>query len=185
MAIFKQTSFILIRGYLARTVQMLSLLLLVIGCSESKEEQAFRAQLIDKALNDDNSQQSKAFMLKNKLEEGVVTTKSGLQYRIISSGNGAQATFEDKVKVDYEGKLINGEVFDSSYQRGKSAIFPVNGVVAGWREALIKMKVGDHWQVFLPAQLAYGARSPSAKIAANSALIFEIKLLAVIGENDD
>ncbi|NQZ33739.1 MAG: FKBP-type peptidyl-prolyl cis-trans isomerase [Oceanospirillaceae bacterium] len=172
-------------GSLDPKILILSLLFIVVGCTESKEEQAFRAQLIDRALNDDNSKLSKAFMLENKLRKGVVTTESGLQYLIITSGSGVNPTFQDKVEVDYEGKLVSGEVFDSSYQRGKSAVFPVKGVVAGWREALLKMKVGDHWQIFLPAQLAYGARSPSAKIAANSALIFDIKLLAIKGENDD
>jgi len=170
---------------LCKLLTVFTLLLAILGCAESKEEQAFRAQLIDKALNDENAQQAKVFLEKNKQREEVVTTTSGLQYIVVSNGSGTQPKLQDKVRVHYEGRLITGEVFDSSYQRGNSSVFPLKEVIAGWRKALLQMKVGDHWQVFLPADLAYGARSPTEKIAANSALVFDIKLLEVIGTKSE
>ena len=170
---------------LCKSLTVFTLLFAILGCAESKEEQAFRAQLIDKALNDENAQLAKAFLEKNTRREGVVTTTSGLQYLVVASGFGKQPKLQDKVRVHYEGKLVTGEIFDSSYQRGDSSVFPLKEVIAGWRQALLLMKVGDHWQVFLPADLAYGARSPTEKIAANSALVFDIKLLEVIGTQSE
>jgi FKBP-type peptidyl-prolyl cis-trans isomerase FklB len=152
------------------------------GCSDNAEEAAFRASLVDKALNDDNSKLGERFLHENKLKENVVTTKSGLQYTVLSTGSGAQPRMQDKVEVHYEGRLINGDVFDSSYKRAKTSVFPLKGVIGGWRQALLQMKAGDHWRIFIPAKLAYGATSPSLEIAANSTLIFDIKLIAVIGE---
>ena len=162
-----------------------TLLLTVVGCSESPEEKAFRAVLIDRALNDENSQQGRAFLLENKQREGVITSSTGQQYLVVTNGNGQRPQILDQVEVHYEGKLVNGDIFNSSYQRGSSSVFPVKGVIADWREALLKMRVVDHWQVFVPADLAYGARSPTDKIAANSALIFDIKLLKIVGTKRD
>jgi FKBP-type peptidyl-prolyl cis-trans isomerase FklB len=152
------------------------------GCAESAEEAAFRASLIDKALNDDNRKLGEAFLAKTRRRKEVYTTASGLQYLVLASGEGQSPSRLDRVQVHYEGTLVTGEVFDSSYQRSKTSTFPVTKVIQGWREALLKMRVGDHWKIFLPADLAYGSKSPSDKIAANSALVFNIKLLAVIGE---
>ena len=163
-------------------ITLVLLTFMLIGCGESDQERAFRASLIEKALNDDNRKLGAAFLAKNKQRQGVVTTATGLQYLVHTRGEGLAPTRLDSVKVHYSGSLVTGEVFDSSYQRGKASIFPVTKVVQGWRQALLKMHVGDHWTIFLPADLAYGGKIPSDKIAANSALVFDIKLLAVIGE---
>jgi len=157
----------------------------LIACSESKEEQAFRADLIEKALNDDNRKVGDAFLLENKLRENIVSTPSGLQYEVLREGSGNSPEIIDIVEVRYKGSLVDGRVFDSSYERGESSEFPLNRVIKGWREALLKMKEGDHWRIYLPAQLAYGAKSPTELIAANSALIFEIELIAVLKQERD
>ncbi|MCJ8299534.1 MAG: FKBP-type peptidyl-prolyl cis-trans isomerase [Pseudomonadales bacterium] len=165
-----------------KIIPLLLLLTFLPGCSENSEEAAFRASLIDKALNDDNAKLGVAFLQKNKQREDVVTMDSGLQYQILESGGGVMPGIEDSVEVQYEGRLVAGQIFDSSAARGKSSVFPLKSVIPGWRQALLNMRVGDKWKIFLPAKLAYGSRSPSAQIAANSALIFEIKILAIIGD---
>jgi len=119
------------------------------------------------------------FLAENAKKEGVITTASGLQYKIIKSGTGESPRLTDTVKVNYQGTLIDGTVFDSSMQHGGPATFPVNGVVPGWTEALQLMKVGDKWQLFIPANLAYGDQSPTAAIPPNSVLIFEVELLGI------
>lgn len=155
-------------------------LLLLAACSDDSDEKAFRANLIDKALNDENKKMGDAFLAENKQKEGVVTLPSGLQYKIIETGSGRSPRLQDNVEVYYSGSLVTGEVFDSSEKRGKSSVFPLKSVVPGWRKALVKMKIGDKWRIYLPSELAYGARSPSELIAANSALIYDIKLIAVV-----
>lgn len=120
-----------------------------------------------------------AFLADNGKKPGVVTTASGLQYLVVKSGSGPSPKATDTVKVNYEGKLIDGTIFDSSYQRGEPASFPVNQVIPGWTEALQLMKVGDQWQLFIPANLAYGAQSPSPTIPPNSMLIFKVELLGI------
>ena len=111
----------------------------------------------------------------------MTVTPSGLQYEVITSvEEGESPAATDKVRVHYHGTLITGEVFDSSVERGQPAEFPVNGVIRGWVEALQMMKVGEKWKLYIPAELAYGARSPSPKIPANSALIFEVELLDIL-----
>ena len=119
------------------------------------------------------------FLAQNAKKEGVVTTASGLQYKVIQSGTGESPKLTDRVKVHYHGTLIDGTVFDSSVQRGQPISFPVNGVIPGWVEALQLMKVGDKWQLFIPAKLAYGDQSPSQAIPPNSVLIFEVELLGI------
>ncbi|MBJ7512454.1 FKBP-type peptidyl-prolyl cis-trans isomerase [Brevundimonas sp.] len=121
-----------------------------------------------------------AFLEKNAKEEGVVTLPSGLQYKVVQSGpaGGVSPDRNDLVKVDYEGKLIDDTVFDSSFARGASAIFTPEEVVKGWTEALQKMHVGDEWILYVPPELGYGERA-SPKIPANSVLIFRLKLLDV------
>lgn len=173
-----------------KPLYVLALLFSLLGCSPSPEEIAFRASLIDKALNDQNGRAGKLFLEDNKLLEGVVTTASGLQYRVLNSAVESKpdtaapksARMTDKVIVKYEGRLITGEVFDSSYERNEPSEFPVNAVIRGWREVLLKMREGDHWRVFIPSHLAYGAKSPNALIAANSALIFDIELITIKGK---
>jgi len=119
------------------------------------------------------------FLAANGKKEGVKTTASGLQYKVVKSGSGKTPTAKDTVKVHYHGTLIDGSVFDSSVERGEPISFPVNGVIAGWTEALQLMKEGDKWQLTIPSELAYGEDSPSPKIGANSVLQFDVELLAV------
>jgi len=119
------------------------------------------------------------YLTENAKKEGVKSTESGLQYEVITAGEGDSPAATDTVEVHYHGTLIDGTVFDSSVERGTPAKFPVNRVISGWTEALQLMKVGDKWRLHIPADLAYGAQSPSPKIPANSALVFEVELLAI------
>ncbi len=118
------------------------------------------------------------FLAKNKTEKGVQTTPSGLQYIVIKEGTGPTPKETDTVKVNYRGTLINGTEFDSSYARNEPAVFPVNGVIKGWVEALQKMKVGSKWKLFIPSDLAYGENA-QGQIPANATLIFEVELLGI------
>jgi FKBP-type peptidyl-prolyl cis-trans isomerase FklB len=120
------------------------------------------------------------FLEQNKAKEGVVVLPSGLQYRVVKSGDGAQPTATSEVRVHYEGRLVDGTVFDSSLQRGVPATFPVSNVIRGWTEALQRMKVGDKWQLFIPPQLAYGDRGAGGLIGPNETLIFDVELLEVM-----
>ena len=121
----------------------------------------------------------KAFLEENAKKPGVITTDSGLQYKVLVSGEGPQPKDTDTVTTHYKGTLIDGREFDSSYKRDKPASFPVKGVIKGWTEALQLMHVGDKWKLFIPSELAYGATKRSELIAANSTLIFEIELLSI------
>lgn len=132
-----------------------------------------------------NAEDGKKFLVANAKKKGVKTTKSGLQYEVIRSGNGPTPTKADTVTTHYKGQLINGDIFDGSY-RGKAPTpadepisFPVGGVIAGWTEALQMMKVGDKWRLFIPSELAYGERGAGADIGPGSTLIFEIELIAI------
>jgi FKBP-type peptidyl-prolyl cis-trans isomerase FklB len=142
-----------------------------------REEQ----QRVQQALNDEAAKAGQEYLAKNGEREGVTTLESGLQYEVLTAGNGegAKPAATDTVSVHYHGTLTDGSVFDSSVERGTPAEFPVNRVIAGWTEALQLMSVGDKWKLFIPANLAYGAQSPSPKIPANSALVFEVELLDV------
>ena len=126
-----------------------------------------------------NLADGKAFLESNKLREGVKTTASGLQYKVLKSGDGKAPSAEDTVEVHYEGRLIDGKVFDSSIKRGKPARFPVNGVIKGWTEALQMMKEGDKWEIYIPAELGYGANGAGQAIPPNAALVFEVELIKV------
>ncbi len=119
------------------------------------------------------------FLGENKKREGVKVTKSGLQYEVLSAGKGAKPTPLDTVTVHYHGTLIDGTVFDSSVQRKSPATFPVNGVIAGWTEALQLMQVGAKYKLFIPANLAYGKAGAGGDIGPNSTLIFEVELLGI------
>lgn len=153
------------------------------GCGEDPEEARFRQQLIDKALNDETRRAGDAFLAENAQQPDVQVKPSGLQYKIIREGEGASPGPRDVVVVHYEGRRIDGEVFDSSYAREKPARFPLDQVIKGWAEGLRDMKVGGERILYLPADLAYGARSPSVMIPANSALIFRVELLDVESPN--
>lgn len=133
------------------------------------------------ALNDEAAQASVEFLAENAKKDGVTTLESGLQYEVVNAapeGN-PKPTATDTVSVHYHGTLTDGSVFDSSVERGTPAEFPVNAVIAGWTEALQLMSVGDKWKLTIPAELAYGAQSPSPKIPANSALVFDVELLDI------
>lgn len=154
--------------------------LLLGGCGEDPEKAAFRQQLMEKALHDETSKIGSAFLEENKKRDGVIVTASGLQYLILKSGSGAQPNFQHSVVVNYEGRRVDGGVFDSSYQRGKPSVFPLKKVIKGWQQAMLKMKVGDEWMLYIPSKLAYGATSPSNDIPANSVLIFKVELIDVV-----
>ena len=131
-----------------------------------------------------NKKEGDAFLAANKSKEGVVTLPSGLQYKILKEGNGPKPTATDSVVCNYKGTLINGTEFDSSYKRGEPATFPVTGVIKGWTEALQLMPVGSKWQLFIPPDLAYGARgTPGGPIGPNATLIFEVELLSIKDKN--
>ncbi|MBB3141361.1 FKBP-type peptidyl-prolyl cis-trans isomerase [Halomonas organivorans] len=125
-----------------------------------------------------NKAEGEAYQAENAEQDGVTVTDSGLQYREIESGDGATPSAEDTVKVNYEGKLIDGTVFDSSYERGEPVSFRVGQVIEGWQEALQLMSVGDTWEVVIPADLAYGARG-QGPIGPNETLVFKVELLDV------
>lgn len=120
------------------------------------------------------------FLAENKSKEGVVTLKSGLQYKVLKTGNGNKPKATDTVKCHYEGRLIDGTVFDSSIRRKEPAEFPVNGVIAGWVEALQLMNVGSKWQLYIPSELAYGARGAGSSIGPNETLVFDVELLDIL-----
>ncbi|KAA0135906.1 MAG: FKBP-type peptidyl-prolyl cis-trans isomerase [Gimesia chilikensis] len=127
----------------------------------------------------ENVAKGKKFLADNAKKEGVKTTKSGLQYKVIKSGSGKTPKLDDRVTTHYRGTLIDGTEFDSSYKRNQPATFPVNGVIGGWTEALQLMKEGDKWQLFIPSDLAYGERGSGPDIGPNEVLIFDIELLKV------
>jgi FKBP-type peptidyl-prolyl cis-trans isomerase FklB len=126
-----------------------------------------------------NVSEGAKFLEENKKKEGVKTTASGLQYKLIKVGTGAQPKETDTVTVNYRGTLINSTEFDSSYKRGEPATFPVNGVIKGWTEALQLMKIGSKYQLFIPPNLAYGERAVGPDISPNSTLIFDVELMGV------
>lgn len=126
-----------------------------------------------------NKKTGDEFLAANKGKEGVVTLPSGLQYKIITQGTGPKPTATDTVVCNYKGTLIDGKEFDSSYKRGQPATFPVSGVIKGWTEALQLMPVGSKWQLFIPADLAYGDRGAGADIGPGSTLIFEVELMSI------
>ncbi len=134
-----------------------------------------------------NQKEGDAFLAANKSKPGVVTLPSGLQYKILTAGAGPKPTAADSVVCNYRGTLINGTEFDSSYKRGQPATFPVSGVIKGWTEALQLMPVGSKWQLFVPPDLAYGARGAGSEIGPNSTLIFEVELMSIApqGQNQN
>ena len=131
-----------------------------------------------------NTKEGQAFLAANKSKDGVVTLPSGLQYKILQAGTGPKPTTSDSVVCNYRGTLINGTEFDSSYKRGQPATFPVSGVIKGWTEALQLMPAGSKWQLFVPAELAYGARGAGPGIGPNSTLVFEVELISIQGKSD-
>lgn len=129
--------------------------------------------------SEENKKQGDAFLAANKTKPGVVALPSGLQYKILTAGTGPKPTATDSVKCNYKGTLINGTEFDASEKHGGPATFPVNGVIKGWTEALQLMPVGSKWELYVPADLAYGARGAPPDIGPNATLIFQVELLSI------
>lgn len=127
-----------------------------------------------------NKEIGEKFLAENKKREGIITTASGLQYEILTAGNGPKPKATDSVKCHYEGRLIDGTVFDSSIRRGEPATFGVGQVIAGWVEALQLMPVGSKWRLYIPSDLAYGAHGAGDIIGPNAALIFDVEVLQII-----
>ena len=144
---------------------------------EQQQLQAFVGGVMQGAIAR-NKAAAATFLAKNRQEKGVTTTASGLQYKVIAAGktNAPAITLFDQVSVQYRGKLLDGTEFDSSYARGVPAVFPVNGVIKGWQEALTLMKPGAHWQVWVPPDLGYGD-NPRPQIPGGSLLAFDVELL--------
>ncbi len=135
-----------------------------------------------KELADKNSKAGKAFLSGNKKMEGVVTTASGLQYKVIKEGSGAKPKASDRVTVNYRGTLVDGAEFDSSYSVGRPSTFALNRVITGWTEAIQLMAVGSTYRFFIPSELAYGehgAPGPRSLIGPNATLVFEVELVAI------
>ncbi len=137
-----------------------------------------RARAI-RTVAESNRASGEAFLAENRKKEGVVTLPSGLQYKVLKSGKGRKPADNDTVEVNYRGTLINGTEFDNSYSRGEPATLKLSGVIPGWREALKLMPAGSRWQLFIPAELAYGKLGKGRVIGPNETLIFEVELIAV------
>ncbi|QIR15557.1 FKBP-type peptidyl-prolyl cis-trans isomerase [Shewanella aestuarii] len=155
----------------------------------TEEEMQTVLQGLDKKLNDKRLEQAEAlaaksvaegqkFLEENKAKEGVVTTESGLQYEVLTAGEGDKPAAEDTVEVHYRGTLIDGTEFDSSYARGETAKFPLNRVIPGWTEGVQLMPVGSKYKFVIPAELAYGDRD-TGTIPANSTLVFDVELISI------
>lgn len=141
---------------------------------QEKQQQAMAAEK-GKAAKEEGEK----FLAENSKKDGIITLASGLQYQIIREGNGQKPKASDQVECHYEGTLINGTKFDSSYDRGETATFPLNQVIAGWTEGLQLMQEGAKYRFFIPYTLAYGERGAGASIPPFSALIFDVELIAV------
>ena len=129
--------------------------------------------------NEASVKEGEVFLAENAKKEGVVVLESGLQYEVLTNGDGNRPGAEDHVKCHYHGTLIDGTVFDSSVQRGEPAVFPVNGVIQGWVEALQLMNEGSKWRLYVPSNLAYGPRGAGGVIGPNATLIFDVELIAI------
>lgn len=147
--------------------------------NQFQEQVLAEAQAKQEEIAKANLAKGEEFLAKNAKASGVKTTKSGLQYKVVKQGKGNKPLAEDKVRVHYEGKLINDEVFDSSYQRGEPVVFQANQVIAGWKEGLQLMQEGAEFMFYIPADLAYGPAGAGGAIGPNETLIFKVELLQV------
>lgn len=150
---------------------------------DQQQAQQVLMAYVEKAKADKASVAKKegaAFLADNKTKPGVITTASGLQYMVLKEGTGAKPAATDKVSCNYEGKLLDGTVFDSSDKQGHPIEFTVGGVIRGWTEALQLMSVGSKWRLFIPSDLAYGDQQMGPDIKPGSTLIFEVELLAIV-----
>ena len=144
----------------------------------AQQEQKINAQRAE--LGKAQKEAGEKYLAENAKKEGVITTKSGLQYKVLTEGNGKQPTAKDTVKCHYEGFLIDGTVFDSSVQRGEPATFPLQQVIAGWTEGLQLMKEGAKYRFFIPYRLGYGEGGAGASIPPFATLIFDVELIQVM-----
>lgn len=144
---------------------------------EKMAKQAEEREAARKLVAETNKQEGETFLMENGSKEGVVTTESGLQYKVLTAGTGPSPTAEDTVTVHYRGTLLDGTEFDSSYARGEPVSFPVSGVIPGWTEALQLMKEGAKWTLYIPSELAYGPGGAGAQIGPNATLVFDVELL--------
>ena len=135
---------------------------------------------LEEKMNAENIEKGKAFLAENAKKEGIVTLPSGLQYEVITEGNGKKPSATDRVKCHYEGTLIDGTLFDSSIKRGQPAVFGVNQVIRGWVEALQLMSEGSKWRLYIPSELGYGAQQAGEMIPPHSTLIFDVELIEVL-----
>ena len=144
------------------------------------EEQEAKQRAAAAEKYKDNKEKGEAWLANKAMEEGVVALPSGLLYQVLNEGSGKKPTADDTVECHYEGRLIDGTVFDSSYKRGESATFPLNGVIAGWTEGVQLMSEGAKYRFFIPYQLAYGERGAGAAIPPFAALVFDVELIKVL-----
>ncbi|GAO30204.1 FKBP-type peptidyl-prolyl cis-trans isomerase [Geofilum rubicundum] len=149
------------------------------GMDEANQLLQNHFKAIQEKMQEASRQETAGFFTKNGQREGVVTLESGLQYEVLKSGDGEIPDANDKVQCHYHGTLIDGTVFDSSVQRGEPAVFPVNGVIQGWVEALQLMPVGSKWRLYVPSDLAYGSHGAGGVIGPDASLVFEVELLAI------
>ena len=131
-------------------------------------------------MAEENQKKGMTFLLDNKTKAGIITTKTGLQYKVVRKGDGPKPKLTDQVKVHYRGTIISGEEFDSSYKRGTPATFKLNAVIQGWQEGLQLMSPGSKYEFFIPSELAYGERGAGNLIGPNATLIFEVELLDIV-----
>ncbi len=139
----------------------------------------FQQIMMAQEMAEKNKKDGEAFLAQNKTKEGVITTASGLQYKIITKGNGKIPTAQDTVVAHYKGTLVDGTEFDNSFKRNEPATFPVTGVIKGWQEALQLMPVGSKWEIYVPSELGYGDQGAGQVIPPGAALIFEIELISI------
>ena len=144
------------------------------------EEQEAKQRAAAAEKYKDNKEKGEAWLANKAMEEGVVALPSGLLYQVRNEGSGKKPTAADTVECHYEGRLIDGTVFDSSYKRGESATFPLNGVIAGWTEGVQLMSEGAKYRFFIPYQLAYGERGAGQAIPPFAALVFDVELIKVL-----
>lgn len=144
------------------------------------EEQEAKQRAVAAEKYKDNKEKGEAWLANKAMEEGVVALPSGLLYQVLNEGSGKKPTASDTVECHYEGRLIDGTVFDSSYKRGESATFPLNGVIAGWTEGVQLMSEGAKYRFFIPYQLAYGERGAGQAIPPFAALVFDVELIKVL-----
>lgn len=160
-----------------RTLLFLCVLAAVCGVAVRAEETPDKKGAL--SVSDQNKATGEAFLAENRKKEGVVTTASGLQYKILKQGDGASPKAADTVECHYEGRTINGKIFDSSYKRGQTASFPLNRVIAGWTEGVQLMKTGSKFEFYIPSGLAYGPRGMPGAIGPNETLIFVVELVSI------